>query len=91
MVDRNFEEANKKVHPVEDQWHYPILTKYGYEPVTKEAVGFVRSYDYTHPATRHTIRCCTGYSSDYWRTVPFLPESKQGYWSDLEPYLKELS
>jgi hypothetical protein len=81
----SFNEADKVVHNVEGQWHYPILTRYGYEAVTKEAPGFVRSYDYVHPSGR-TVRCTTGASADYWSA----PGNKGGYWSDLEPYLKSV-
>lgn len=35
-----FEEADKKVHKVEDQWHFKYLTKYGFEPIDKEGIGF---------------------------------------------------
>lgn len=74
--------GDTKVHPVESQWHYDILTRYGYVAKTKEAVGFVRSYDYEH-ADGRKITVTTGSSSDYWRA-----KDKQGYWSELEPYLK---
>lgn len=87
MKDEKFEESNKKVHPVEEQWHYPILTKFGFRPITKEGIGFVRSYDYEHPSTGRRIRCATGYSSDYWRELP-PGKDVQGFWSDLEPHLK---
>jgi len=79
-------DAGAKVHPVESQWHYEILTKYGYVAKTKEAVGLVRSYDYSHPAGGH-IRVTTGISSDYWYDKV---NDKQGYWSDLEPHLRKL-
>lgn len=82
-----FEEADKVVHPVTSQWHYPILIEYGFEAVTKEAIGFVRSYDYIHPISRRQIRCTTGCSSDYWED---LTVKKTKFWSDLEPYLKSL-
>lgn len=81
----NFEEADKKVHPVETQWHYPIMTKYGYEAMTKEGVGFVRTYMYVHPTTHHMVEITTGSSADYWNAG-----YNYGYWSDLEPYLKSL-
>lgn len=79
----NFEEANKAVHPVETQWHYPILTKHGFVPETKEAVGFVRAYIYKHEDGR-VIKCSTGVSSDYWTD---MATAKFGYWSDLEKYI----
>lgn len=84
--DARFEEANKKVHPVEGEWHYPIMARYGFAPETKEAVGFVRSYEYRHPSG-HTIVVTTGVSSDYWKDQQDL---KTGYWLDLESHLKSL-
>lgn len=41
-------EADKIVHKVEEEWHYPIFTNYGYEPIEKEGIGFVRHYNYVH-------------------------------------------
>ena len=84
-VDQAFEEADKVVHPVNQQWHYPILTKFGYVPVTKEAPGFVRSYMYTHPDTGRRFRLTTGTNADYWTD---MHSEACGYWSDLEPHLK---
>ena len=78
-----FEKADKKVHPVESQWHYPILTKYGFIAETKEAPGFVRAYTYKHPDGR-SIKCNTGVNSDYWTD---FDTKKFSYWSELEPYL----
>ncbi len=89
MSNDAFEQADKKVHPVESQWHYPILTKYGFQPLTKEGVGFVRSYDYEHQSGKK-IRCVTGSSADYWRVLP-PGDEMEGYWSGLEPYLKSLN
>jgi len=77
-----FEEANKRAHLVETQWHYPMLTKAGFVPETKEAVGFVRSYYYHHPDGR-TVECTTGVNADYWKSS----DKKGGYWRDLERYL----
>lgn len=82
----NFTEANKIVHKVEDQWHYPILTKYGFVPVTLTSVGFVRSYTYTKGEL--AIVCNTGVNADYWINKA---ANKLGYWSDLEPHLKQLA
>jgi hypothetical protein len=81
-----FEEANKAIHKVEDQWHHPILTRYGFTPLTKEATGFVRSYKYMHPSGI-VVQCTTGSSSDYWAAST----GGRGYWSDLEPFLKQVS
>lgn len=77
-----FEQANQKVHRVEDQWHYKILIKYGFTPVTKEAVGFVRKYEYTHP-NGATISCHTGASCDYIMS--------NGNWGDLEAWAKKVT
>lgn len=85
--DMTFEEANKAVHPVETQWHYPILTKFGWLPETKEGVGFVRSYVYKHPSYDFLITCTTGASADYWERS----DTQQcGYWASLEPELEKL-
>ncbi len=85
-VEPDFEKADKKVHKVEDQWHYPILTKYGYKPLDKTGVGFVRSYRYKNPEG-HEIVCVTGSSADYW-------EDKKnkivGYHDELETHLKSM-
>lgn len=84
---KTFEEANKTVHPVTSQWHYPILTKHGYLPETQEEVGFVRKYIYTHPTTKHSMRLVTGMSSDYWTDTK---TSKVGYWNELDTYLASI-
>lgn len=83
--DWDWEKANKKVHKVEDQWHYPILTKYGFKPETKEAQGLVRNYIYKNEGTE--IKCVTGASSDYWEVIK--GEKGGGYHGSLEVYLKE--
>ena len=84
-IKEQFDLANKAVHLVENQWHYAILTPFGYIPDDKEAVGFVRSYTYTHPHTGHSIQCNTGYQSDYWVDET---TKQQGYWAALKPHLK---
>jgi len=84
-----FEEANKAIHPVEKQWHFPIMTKYGYEAVTKEGIGFVRSYTYRHPTMDRSMTVTTGASADYWDDPN--PNGGHGYWSDLEPHLIKLN
>lgn len=82
----DFERANQKIHLVEDQWHFPVMTKHGFVASNKEAPGFVRDYVYTKGEER--IRLSTGVSSDYWTD---LRTKKSGYWSDLEKYLKTLT
>lgn len=81
------DEADKVVHSVEKEWHYPIFTKYGFNPLIREATGLVRSYDYVN-ASGHKITWTTGYSSDRWRDVT---SDKWGYWSDLEAHLQGLA
>lgn len=89
-----FNEADKKVHKVEDQWHYKYMTAHGFAPLDPTSVGFVRSYRYQNASGR-IIQCSTGYSADHWQVVdtglPQVPGIKSfGYWSDLEPYLRAL-
>lgn len=86
----DFEKANEKVHAVEDQWHYPIMTKFGFVPKTDKATGFVRSYKYEHPNSNVIIQCTTGASSDYWEDLT-SSNNTPGYYSELEPYLSSLS
>ena len=84
-----FEKANQTIHRVEDQWHYPIMSKYGFTALTKEAPGFVRSYLYERG--NHTVQVTTGVNADYWIAMPSKRAGPQGYWADLEPYLKTLT
>ncbi len=85
-----FTEANKVVHQVEKEWHYPILTKYGFTPRTKTGIGFVRAYVYDRP-DGEVIRMTTGASADYWEVLKGTPSVQEKiYWSNLEPHLKTL-
>jgi len=86
--ESDFREANETIHPVEQQWHYPILTKYGFVPITKTAQGFVRSYVYEHPVTREMVSANTGASADYWETTGKGSGDFSHFWAGLEPYLK---
>ena len=79
-----FDEADKVIHPVETQWHYPILTAAGYLPNTLSATGFVRRYIYTHPATCNVIAVSTGMNIDYWTDNT---TKQSGYWATLESHL----
>lgn len=81
----NFDKADKIIHKVQDQWHYPILVKYGFKPETESAIGFVRKYIYTNG--NHTIIASTGSNKDYWSNSKTY---NSGYWFSLEPYLKSL-
>jgi len=74
----NFEEANKVVHKVEDQWHYSIMMEKGFEAITKEQVGFIRRYKYVK--NDHEVVCITGASSDRWEDN----KGNYGFWSSLE-------
>jgi len=80
------EEADKTVHLVENQWHYPILTKYGFEPITKKATGFVRAYLYKKGDCE--VRCVTGANADYWES---LNPKSLGYWGNLESFLESIA
>lgn len=62
-----FSQANQTVHPVEAQWHYPILVAQGFCAETKSAEGFVRAYTYVHPNGLQ-VRCVTGSNADYWHS-----------------------
>lgn len=91
---KTFAEANEVIHQVENQWHHPIMTAHGFKPITKEAKGFVRKYEYVNDAG-YKIVCCTGVSADYFQdpqvTFAQLMAKVDGYlWSKLEPYLKTL-
>lgn len=81
---KDFAKGDKVVHKVEDQWHYPIATKYGFKPVDKEKTGFVRSYKYEHPTVKGTLTGNTGASADY-----FTLNSELGYHGDLEDFLSK--
>lgn len=82
--NEKFEKANQVVHPVEEEWHYQTMVKYGYIADTKTAVGFVRHYKYHHPATDHVVTACTGASADHW----YDNKNNYGFWSTLEPCLQ---
>ena len=82
---KTFAEADKTMHAIETQWHFPIMTKYGFTSETPPQQGFVRSYDYTH-ADGHSIKVATGVRADYWEGA-----GSGGYWSELEPHLKRLT
>ncbi len=79
-----FAEANKRVHPVETQWHHKVLTPLGFVADTKEGIGFVRQYWYTGP-NGCRVKCCTGASADYWES----DNGGKGYWGTLEAWAKQ--
>ncbi len=81
-----FNKANEAIHLVETQWHFPIMTKYGFEPLDKEKTGFVRSYRYAKEG-HGMIVVTTGCSADYWNDDT---NKAYGYWASLEPHVKQL-
>lgn len=89
-MDTKFHEelvaADTVVHPVEKQWHYKIMRKYGFVPLELEAVGFVRSYTYEREG--HMVRVHTGVNSDYWLD---LTKPACGFWIELEPHMKKIT
>ncbi len=89
-----FDEADKVVHKVENEWHYLILIRYGFTAETKEGVGFVRSYIYVHPKG-YRIQYNHGIYADYWGVLEprptHVPPPTDIWWSHLEPYLQSLT
>ena len=81
-----FQEANKVVHKVEDQWEYYHLIIVGYKPLDTEKVGFVRSYRYKKGD--EIITYTTGANADYWSSTKAGVEG--GYWGDLLEYLRDM-
>lgn len=78
-------QADKKEHPVETEWHYPVMTAHGYRPLDLIGIGFVRAYRYQNEQG-HIITCRTGVNADYWVDQ----SGKQGYWGDLKKHLETL-
>lgn len=60
---KDFAAANEIMHPVQDEYHYKLLTKYGFVCNTPPQKGFVRQYLYTKDET--SIIVCIGASADY--------------------------
>ena len=81
--ETDFDIANKIEHPVEKEWHYPIMTKFGFKAITKIGIGFVRSY--LHAKEEHQFKLTTGYHSDYWQD---LMTEDTGYPSTLKEHLE---
>ena len=88
-VEERFALANSKSHPVEAQWHYERMTAAGFVAITKEQVGFVRKYEYSHPAG-HTAFCSTGASADYWTIHTVTGGQYGGYPGTLQACLNSL-
>ena len=81
----DFNEANKKVHPVETQWHYKTMINAGFTAVDLEAVGFVRSYRYIKEDRDITV--ATGYHADHWVDNT---TGKRGYWGTLASHVASI-
>lgn len=81
----DFNQANRTVHAVQDQWHYETMIQEGFMPETLEATGFSRSY--TYRKGEHIIVVTTGASCDYWTDKT---NGGRGYWSDLAPHVKKI-
>ena len=83
-----FRKYNEKIHPVENEWHFKILSPLGFLPEQDSAKGFVRKFDYIHHETGIEVTASSGASSDHWRSKsPEHPGT--GYWSSLEPWAKK--
>ena len=83
MTSKTFAEANRAMHPVEDQWHYKVMTEYGFTSDTPPQQGFSRAYQYKN-ADGDEIRCFTGIQADYW-----ISPTSTGYSRALRPYLEK--
>ena len=85
-----FEEADKVVHQVWHEWHCPILLKYGFQPITKTGVGFVRSFIYER-GDGEKIKMTTGCNADYFEVLAGTPNTQEKcYPGNLEPHLQTL-
>lgn len=61
------ESVDDKEHPIEKEWHYPVLTAHGFTSADKVKKGMVRSYKYTSSEyPDHVITMTTGANSDHW-------------------------
>lgn len=90
-----FEKANEAWHPVEKEWHYPILIKYGFKPLTETAQGFVRKYEWVNDKGRK-ITYHIGVNASYWTDSETFWDDrklslKSHYWPALEPFLKSIT
>ena len=84
--NRRLQEADEVMHNVEKEWHYSIMIKYGFKPITKTQKGFVRHYEYQNEKGCRVI-VKNGLNNDYWEDIT---TGKSGYWSSLEPHLKDI-
>lgn len=84
-MSMTLQQADQIIHPVETQWHYPVMKEAGFEPVQTEAKGLVRSYEYRKGD--HVIVCTTGYSADHWEDKT---NKAYGYWRALKHHVTSL-
>lgn len=80
-----FQEANEKIHRVEDHWSYKILTKYGFRPINKSEKGMVRTFDYIND-NGDQISATTGASGDHWSDKT---KGEFGYYGSLNHHLSK--
>jgi len=83
--------VHEKVHSVESQWHYTIMTKYGYKTEVRERKGLVRSYNYSSSNDCKDITCSTGVNGDHWFTRSECGGWAGGYAGELEDYLRSIT
>ena len=86
----DFEKADKVAHFVENQWHFKLMTKYGFRAIDKTAVGFVRHYNYEHIKTKYRICACTGIHADYFTDITNKTVVDDSYHNGLKLHLKKL-
>lgn len=77
----DFQSANSISHPVEKEFHYKLLTKYGFVCNDPAPIGFVRQYKYKKE--NREIKVCIGASADYYEGFCGF-----GFMSGLEGELK---
>jgi len=77
-----FNEGWKVSHPVEKQWHYETMTKYGFKPLDNIKLGWIREYSYSRDGI--TVKCTTGANSDRWECG-----SDYGFWGSLGSFLEK--
>ena len=83
---KRFNEVNQHIHKVEDHWSYKTMIKFGFTPINKEGIGFVRSFTYIKDD--HKITCTTGYSSDHWKNEI---TGNSGYHGSLFSHVQNLT
>jgi len=83
-INNSLNVANSVIHNVTDEWHYPILSAYGFTPETTTQIGLVRKYVYKNK-DGETVIANTGVHGDYWSSTGTIKD--HGYWSSLKGFL----